>query len=321
MSKSTRDSARGSTLHQPVLLREVIKALDLEPGLIVVDGTVGGGGHSRRILDQIGETGRLIGLDRDAMMLKLAEARLNQTNCLLRQASYIEMPRILQELDLGEVDRVLLDLGLSSDQLADESRGFGFEAEGPLDLRFDKTQGQPAWELIANQTEADLIFVLETFGEERFSKAIAQELISRRKTQPVQSAKDLVDAVEKAVPDSAKRAARKHPATRVFQALRIAVNRELEQVETVLNQTLPQVLKPGGRAVVITFHSLEDRIVKDAFRDSIRWQNLTPHPIIATPTEQRINPRSRTAKLRAARKLPLPVETAASLPSVPNSRG
>jgi 16S rRNA (cytosine1402-N4)-methyltransferase len=298
------------------LLREVIQNLKLEPGLVVVDGTVGAGGHSRKILDRLGETGRLIGLDRDPMMLSFAETKLNQTHCDLRQASYIEIPRILEELNLAEVDRILLDLGLSSDQLADDSRGFGFDATGPLDLRFDVTQGQPAWEWIAERSEAEICYVLETFGEERFSKAIAQELVSRGKTQPIKTPADLIEAVGRAVPESAKRSARKHPATRVFQALRIAVNRELEHVETALNQTLHQALKPGGLAVVITFHSLEDRIVKDAFRDQSRWHNLTPHPILATPTEQRINPRSRTAKLRAARKPP--AEMAASPPSVPS---
>ncbi len=306
MSNSRREPARGGAVHQPVLLREVIDALELEPGLIVVDGTVGAGGHSRKILDRIGETGKLIGLDRDPMMLKFAEARLNQANCFLRRASYIEIPQILTDLDLTAADRILLDLGLSSDQLADESRGFGFEAEGPLDLRFDPTQGQPAWEWIADQTEEELFRVLETFGEEKFSKAIARELVQRRKTRPVKSAADLVEAVKAAVPESAKRSARKHPATRVFQAFRIAVNRELELIETALHHTLYKALKPGGRVVVIGFHSLEDRIVKDAFRDQSRWQNLTPKPLLASPTEQRINPRSRTAKLRAARKLPPP---------------
>lgn len=317
MSKPARDSARTSAVHQPVLLREVIQSLDLQPGLVVVDGTVGAGGHSRKILDRIGETGTLIGLDRDPMMLKHAETRLNQANCHLHHASYVEIPRILEEHHLAEVDRVLLDLGLSSDQLADESRGFGFDAEGPLDLRFDTSQDLPAWEWIAKHSEAEITHVLETFGEERFSKQIAHELVNRRNARPVRSAADLMEAVDIAVPDSAKRSARKHPATRVFQALRIAVNRELEQVETALNQTLPRVLKPGGRAVVITFHSLEDRIVKDAFRDQSRWQNLTPHPLLATPTEQRINPRSRPAKLRAALNRP-PRETAESPPSVPN---
>lgn len=312
MSKSSRDSARGSVVHRPVLLREVIKALELKPGFTVVDGTVGAGGHSRKILDSLGETGMLIGLDRDPMMLKLAATRLKNLNCHLRQGSYIEMPQVLQEWNLTEVDRILLDLGLSSDQLADDSRGFGFDAEGPLDLRFDTSQGLPAWEWIAHQTEAELTQVLETFGEERFSKAIAQALVQRRDTQPVRTAADLVETVTGAIPESAKRSARKHPATRVFQALRIAVNRELEHVETALHETLPKLLKPGGLAVVITFHSLEDRIVKDAFRDPSRWQNLTPHPIQASPTEQRINPRSRTAKLRAARRLPQPAETTAS---------
>ena len=317
MSKSRRVSARNTAVHQPVLLREVIQTLELEPGLVVVDGTVGAGGHSRKIRDRIGETGQLIGLDRDPMMLGLAVARLNESNCFLRKASYIEIPRILEELSLGEVDRILLDLGLSSDQLADDSRGFGFGSEGPLDLRFDPGQGEPAWEWIAERSEAEIAHVLETFGEEKFSKQVAQELIHRRKTRPVMSAADLIEAVDKAVPESAKRSARKHPATRVFQALRIAVNRELEHVETALHKTLYEVLKPGGRAVVITFHSLEDRIVKDAFRDQSRWHNLTPHPIQASPTEQRINPRSRPAKLRAAEKLPPPAETE-SPPSAPN---
>lgn len=308
MSKSSRDSARGRAVHQPVLLREVLQSLELGPELTVVDGTVGAGGHSRRILDSLGENGFLLGLDRDPMMLKLAETRLHKSNCHLRQASYIEMTQVLQEWNLTEVDRILLDLGLSSDQLADDSRGFGFDAKGPLDLRFDTSQGLPAWEWIAHQTEAELTYVLETFGEERFNKAIAQALVQRRKTQPVKTAADLVEAVTGAIPESAKRSARKNPATRVFQALRIAVNRELEHVETALHETLPNLLKPGGRAVVITFHSLEDRIVKDAFRDPSRWQNLTTHPIQASPTEQRINPRSRTAKLRAARRLPEPAE-------------
>lgn len=313
MSKSRGESA-GGAIHRPVLLREVIQNLDLKPGLTVVDGTVGAGGHSRKILDSLGETGLLIGLDRDPMMLKLAETRLNQTNCRLRQASYIELPQILEKWDLSRVDRVLLDLGLSSDQLADEARGFGFDAKGPLDLRFDTSRGQPAWEWIADQTEAELTRILETFGEERFSKAIARELSRRRESQPVKSAADLSEAVAEAIPESAKRASRKHPATRVFQALRIAVNRELEHVKTALNQILPGVIEPGGRAVVITFHSLEDRIVKDAFRNKSRWQNLTPHPITATPTEARINPRSRTAKLRVARRLPRPEASSESPP-------
>lgn len=306
MSKSSGDSARKAAVHQPVLLREVISQLELEPGLIVVDGTVGAGGHSRKILDFLGETGMLIGLDRDPMMLKLAEARLkNQTNVRLKQASYVELPEVLKEWDLGPVDRVLLDLGLSSDQLADETRGFGFDSSGLLDLRFDVSEGQPAWEWISGRSETELARVLETFGEERFSKQIARELVNRRNTHPIMSTADLVQAVADAVPDSAKRSARKHPATRVFQALRIAVNRELEHVETALKETLPLAIKPGGLLVVITFHSLEDRIVKDAFRDKSRWQNLTSHPIQATPTETRINPRARTAKLRAARRLPV----------------
>lgn len=294
-------------VHIPVLLREVMEQLDLSPGLVVVDGTVGAGGHSQHILKQIGTTGTLIGLDRDEMMLGFAREKLGvetlpDGQCFLRQASYAELPAVLEELQIPSVDRVLLDLGLSSDQLSDETRGFGFETPGDLDLRFDTRQGIPAWQLLETLSEAELVEIMEVYGEERFSQRIASQLVQQRKTNPVRTAADLIEAVQAALPAKALATARKNPATRVFQALRIAANQELEQLETMLDAVLPQALKPGGRAVIISFHSLEDRMVKQAFKGRDQWKNLTAKPITATQAEQRVNPRCRTAKLRVAVK-------------------
>ncbi|QDU49711.1 16S rRNA (cytosine(1402)-N(4))-methyltransferase RsmH [Gimesia panareensis] len=305
MSGKSGDQKR--PVHIPVLLREVMEQLDLSPGLVVVDGTVGAGGHSQHILKQIGAKGTLIGLDRDAMMLGFAREKLGvealpEGQCFLRQASYAELPAVLDELQIPAVDRVLLDLGLSSDQLSDEARGFGFESPGELDLRFDTRQGVPAWQLLETLSEAELAEILEVYGEERFSQRIAGQLVQQRKAKPVRTAADLIEAVQAALPAKALATARKNPATRVFQALRIAANQELEQLETMLESVLPQALKPGGRAVIISFHSLEDRMVKQAFKDRDQWKNLTAKPITATQAEQRVNPRCRTAKLRVAVK-------------------
>jgi 16S rRNA (cytosine1402-N4)-methyltransferase len=290
------------SVHKPVLLREVIRWLDLHPGQVVVDATVGAGGHSRKILKTIGPEGILIGLDRDPMMLKFASQTLTASNCHLRQSSYAALPEVLRELDLGHVDRVLLDLGLSSDQLADDQRGFGFESKGLLDLRFDPTSGEPAWQLIERLREAELAEIFKKYGEERFSERIAGQIEERRKTNPVRTAADLIEAVREAIPRKFQKTAKKNPATRIFQALRIAVNDELNHLENALNESIYRSLVSGGCAVVISFHSLEDRIVKRAFRNSDRWESLTPKPVSATGTEQRMNPRCRTAKLRAARK-------------------
>lgn len=300
MSEPPRGRPEGaSSLHKPVLLRETLALLDLAPGQIVVDGTVGGGGHSQKILETMGPAGTLVGLDRDPMMLRLAGAKVGGPNCHLVHSSYAQLPDVLHRLGLPAADRVLLDLGLSSDQLADRERGFGFQTGGPLDLRFDVSQGTPAWQLIEQLDQPQLADLLRTWGEEPQSDRIAAALVARR---PVRTAEDLVAAVEAALPGKYQRDARKHPATRVFQALRIAANEELTQLEHALNHALPAAIPPGGRAVIITFHSLEDRLVKDAFRDHARWENLTPRPVTASPLEQKMNPRSRTAKLRAARR-------------------
>lgn len=299
MSGTREPNGPGASLHRPVLLRETMEWLALQPGQTVVDGTVGGGGHGRRILEHIGPGGRLIGLDRDPTMLEKARTVLSAGNCDLVQASYADLREVLRPRGIKTVDRLLLDLGLSSDQLADEDRGFAFQATGPLDLRFDPSQGEPAWQLIERCSEDELTEIFRQYGEERFSRPIARELADRR---PVRTARDLVEAVDRALPPKIRREARKQPATRVFQALRIAVNDELRQLETALREGFPDCLGSGGRIVVLTFHSLEDRLVKTAFRDQDRWHNLTPRPITAGATEKKVNPRSRSAKLRAAER-------------------
>lgn len=282
------------------MLREVLQQLDLQPGLTVLDGTVGAGGHSREISQRIGPSGTLIGLDRDPLMLGFAAEKVSGERRFLRQSSYALASSVLPELGVSKVDRILLDLGLSSDQLADPQRGFGYALDAPLDMRFDVRQGEPAKEFLQRVDEATLEAVFREYGEERFSREIAATIVARRGSRPIETTRDLIDAVEAAIPVRFQQEARKEPSTRVFQALRIAINRELEQLEQALSTELHEVLAPGGRIVIITFHSLEDRIVKDAFRDIARWDAITRKPVLPSPAEVRINPRSRSAKVRSA---------------------
>lgn len=290
------------SVHVPVLLRETLHALEVAPGLTVVDGTVGAAGHSREILSRIGPESTLIGLDRDAMMLQIAARHLSGPHVHLVQASYAELPRVLSNLQIPAVDRILLDIGYSSDQLADESRGFSFEADGPLDLRFDTRQGEPASELVARLSEEELADVIYRFGEDPQSRQIARNIVQSRARKPIRTGSDLSQAVLGPGHHSSHRGD-KHPATRVFQALRIAVNRELEQLETALHGVLHGCLSPGGILAVISFHSLEDRLIKHAFRESTLWQSLSHKPVAPSPAEVRLNPRARSAKLRVARKI------------------
>lgn len=293
-----------NAVHIPVLLREVLRGLELRPGLTVVDGTVGAGGHSRVIAQQIGDQGLLIGLDRDPMMLGLARAVLPVSDrVILKHASYVELPEVLKELELDGVDRVLLDLGLSSDQLADRSRGFGFIADGPLDLRFDTSKGRPAHEILATATVAELESWLSEYGEDPESSKIAKYLVARAASKPIKTGADLAEGVAECLGVKRREAGDKHPATRVFQALRIVANQELEHVQRGIEQSVYQSLKPGGIAAVISFHSLEDRIIKQEFRRTDRWESLTAKPVVGSHQEQRVNPRSRSAKLRVARKI------------------
>jgi len=282
------------------MLREVLQQLELQPGLTVLDGTVGAGGHSREIAQRIGPTGTLIGLDRDPLMLGFVAEKISGERRFLKQSSYSQASSVLQELGIDAVDRILLDLGLSSDQLADPQRGFGYSVDAPLDMRFDVSGGESVREFVNRADESTLANVFRDYGEERFSREIAAVIVERRRSSPLATTRDLSEAVEAAIPTRFQQDARKEPATRVFQALRIAVNRELEHLEQALKDELHQVLAPGGRIVIITFHSLEDRIVKDAFRDVERWDAITRKPILPSPAEARMNPRSRSAKVRSA---------------------
>lgn len=302
-------SADHRPVHVPVMPREVLQWLQLTAGLTVLDGTVGAGGHSSLILKSIGDTGRLIGLDRDPMMLSFAAQKLQQPlnenaqreNCHLIRSSYADAESVLSELGIDGVDRVLLDLGLSSDQLSDNHRGFGFDAGGPLDMRFHPHEGTPAAELLRTLEEEQLEAIFRTHGEEPAASKIASEIVRRRRLgNPVSTAEELESCVCDAV-GAARNAGGRNSATRVFQALRIATNNELQHVETMLSEVLPAILKPGGLAVILTFHSLEDRLVKNAFKGHQGWQVLTKTPVEAAPAEVRLNPRSRSAKLRAAR--------------------
>ncbi len=300
-SNSMRPSRRDqSAIHQPVLAHELRELLALEPGLRVVDATVGAGGHSRQILEQIRPGGLLIGVDRDPMMLQFAGKELGvpTNDVILVQSSYVAIPDILAERQIAGVDRVLADLGLSSDQLADESRGFSFHAEGPLDLRFDASTGETAAQLLQRASADELCRIFREYGEEPFSERIAEAIVKSRRRTPVCTARQLADLVTEAVPR--RRESAKHAATLVFQALRIAVNDELQQVAELAGVILPQVVVSGGRAAIITFHSLEDRIVKRAFRDKSVWQPVNAKPVTASSVERRQNPRSRSAKLRVA---------------------
>ena len=300
-SNSMRPSRRDqSAIHQPVLAHELRELLALEPGLRVVDVTVGAGGHSRQILEQIRPGGLLIGVDRDPMMLQFAGKELGvpANDVILVQSSYVAIPEILAEQQIAGVDRVLADLGLSSDQLADESRGFSFHAEGPLDLRFDASTGETAAELLQRASAEELRRIFREYGEEPFSDRIAEAIIKSRRRTPVHTAQQLADLVTETVPR--RRESAKHPATLVFQALRIAVNDELQQVSELVGLILPRVVVSGGRVAIITFHSLEDRIVKRAFRDKSVWQPVNTKPVTASSVERRQNPRSRSAKLRVA---------------------
>lgn len=286
-------------LHVPVLSDEVLHWLAPRPGQVVVDGTLGGGGHARLIAAQVGSTGCVLALDRDATAVLAARDALQGLPVEPLHASYADLREVLEELGRASVDGILLDLGLSSDQLADATRGFSFETDGPLDLRFDLSEGEPAWSLLARWDERTLADVIFQFGEERFSRRIARRIVESRRTMPIRTSGQLADLVRRCVPRS--RGHRIDPATRTFQALRIAVNGELSALERALAE-MPDLLVPGGRIVILSFHSLEDRLVKCAFRDDPRLENLTRKPIRASEAETQQNPRSRSAKLRAAER-------------------
>lgn len=289
----------GSSIHKPVLAAEVLSLLDIRPGMRVVDGTLGGGGHMRLFTEAVGSEGLVIGVDRDPAAIERAARELAGQPVRFAQANFRDLPEVLDAVGLERVDRVLLDVGLSSDQLADHTRGFSFDSEGPLDLRFDPTEGEPAWRMINRMRPETLADLIHEFGEERFSRRIARRIAAAREREPIRSARDFARLVASAIPRQ-KPPPRIHPATRTFQALRIAVNEELKSLRIALER-IPTRLAADGRLAVIAFHSLEDRLVKEAFRNAQVWEPLTRGPVEAGDDEVLRNSRSRSAKLRVAR--------------------
>jgi len=279
------------------MLAEVLEGLSPQPGGIFVDGTLGGGGHTRALVERVGPRGRIIALDRDPTAIEAANKHLANLPVMPVQANFCDLPEVMVEIGVDRVDGILLDLGLSSDQLADFERGFSFSSTGPLDLRFNPMKGKPAWRLLERLSAEHLADLIYQYGEERYSRRIARAIVLRRQDNPVETAADLAELVRRCVPRS--RHERIDPATRTFQALRIAVNDELKSLEIALRR-LPDCLRSGGRLAVISFHSLEDRPVKEAFRDDPRLTSLTRKPITPSDVETAENPRSRSAKLRIA---------------------
>ena len=292
-------TAVSSTLyhHLPVLPNETVSLLRPENGGTFVDGTLGFGGHARLLLDA-GAT-RLIGIDQDHIALEYARTLLgSQAVCI--SGNFSRLRYLLKPLGIGQVAGILLDIGVSSMQLDDEERGFSFRSDGPLDMRMNLEATECAADLVNSLPEAELADILFRFGEERLSRRIAKLIVDRRRKLRFERTADLAEVVTSAYPPSA-RFKHPHPATRTFQALRIAVNDELSALEQGISQSF-ELLAPGGVLAIISFHSLEDRIVKNAFRlqaTERKWNILTKRPMIAGDEERQANPRSRSAKLRA----------------------
>lgn len=295
-------------LHTPVLLKEVLEYLKLSPGKIIVDATIGTGGHSKDIIEHIVPGGRLIGIDRDEESLSVSSQRLKDYEgfCNFVHGNFSDIDVILEGLGIREVDGILFDLGISSFQLQDPNRGFSFQCEGPLDMRMDKSSYISAYDLLNNLNEEEISNLLWTFGQERWHNRIAHLLVAEREKQPIVTTQQLTDIVMKAIPYRYRyRHYRIHPATRTFQAVRIAVNRELETLETAVNKAIA-VLAKCARICVISFHSLEDRVIKHSFRKAASeglLEIITPKPVTAIGEELRVNPSSRSSKLRVAERL------------------
>jgi 16S rRNA (cytosine1402-N4)-methyltransferase len=309
--------------HLPVLVEEVLTMLAPAPGSLQIDTTLGGGGHAERILEASSPDGRLLGFDADATAIARVRARLGPRfgeRLVLRQANFRELAGVAPAAGFGAVDGLLFDLGLSSFQLADRERGFGIRTGGPLDMRFDTSQGVPAAELLASLDAVELTALFRRYGEEPRAPRIARAIVAARSTSPITTAEELSELIVRVAPASIPGRRRIHPATRVFQALRIAVNAELDALDEALAAAV-ELLRPGGRLVVLSYHSLEDRIVKRFFQAerrgcvcppsvpicvcgrSPRLRLVTSPSLTPTAAEIAANPRARSARLRAAERL------------------
>ena len=319
--RSTAMAEETEAGHLPVLVDEVIEMLAPAPGSLQIDATVGGGGHTERILEASDPDGRLLGLDADGAAIARVGLRLARfgDRLVLRQANFRDLGAVAPAAGFAAVDGLLMDLGLSSFQLADRERGFGFRAGGPLDMRFDATRGVPAAELLATLDANELAALFRRYGEEPNAGRIARAIVNERRTAPIATAEALAALIERTVPQDPRKRKRIHPATRVFQALRIAVNAELDALEAALAASM-DLLRPGGRLVVLSYHSLEDRIVKRFIAAERRGCICPPEvpicvcgrnprlrplgkSLTARPEEVAANPRSRSARLRAAERI------------------
>ncbi|NLI90411.1 MAG: 16S rRNA (cytosine(1402)-N(4))-methyltransferase RsmH [Epulopiscium sp.] len=306
--------------HVSVLLDECIEGLNIKEDGIYVDGTLGGAGHSKEISNHLSSQGRLIGIDQDIDAINASRKRLKDVSCQvdLIESNFSHMKDQLQRLDIKEVDGVLLDLGVSSHQLDEASRGFSYMHNAPLDMRMDQGADLTAYEVVNNYGEEELDLIIKNYGEDNWSKRIAEFICRYRKDKPIETTYELVEIIKKAVPKGARRDG-PHPAKRTFQAIRIEVNNELNIIKNAIFDIV-DLLKPGGRLCIITFHSLEDRIVKQAYRElenpctcprefpvcvcnkKSKVKVITRKPISPTDEEIEHNPRSRSAKLRVLEK-------------------
>lgn len=303
--------------HIPVLLEEVIDGLNIKKDGIYVDGTLGGGGHSLEIAKRL-TTGKLIGIDQDLNAIKKAKEVLENFSdkILLVHNNFVNIKSILDNLGIEKVDGILLDIGVSSHQLDQEERGFSYNKDAPLDMRMDKTRDFSAWDVVNKYSQTELEKIIWKYGEERWARRIAEFIVEERKAEPINTTLELVNAVKKAIPKKV-RIEGHHPAKKTFQAIRIEVNKELDVLERSI-PTMCRLLNKGGRLCIITFHSLEDRIVKEGFRELNKdcicppefpicvcdkkkeIEIITRKPIIPTKEEIERNPRSRSSKLRIA---------------------
>ena len=307
--------------HVSVLFDECMEGLNIKPDGIYVDGTLGGGGHSSGICERLGPNGTLIGIDRDQDALNAASKRLEKYNCnkIFVQSNYSDIAQVLEELEIDEIDGALLDLGVSSFQLDNPERGFSYMNDAPLDMRMSQDDSFTAADVVNDYDKKELTNIISKYGEERWASRIADFIVKARAEKPLESTFELVDVIKAAIPASARRTG-PHPAKRTFQAIRIEVNDELGQLERAVEEFC-DVLAPKGRLCIITFHSLEDRIVKDIFNQRANpctcpkefpvcvcgkkadIKKITGKPIVSSDEELEDNPRARSAKLRVAQKL------------------